>query len=134
MRRGFCVEVLGAVLANHGHAGLGEHADLLECDVLDRGQHLHALADLVADSREVVGDAARVEAADQLRHASPAWRPVTPRSRRWEKKRSASWIVHRPQSWTVSTPASVRRSRAIPLRSTVRPLVPNAARTSSPTS
>ena len=40
-----------------------------------------------------------VEAGDQTRHMTPAWRPVTPWSRRCEKKRS-SQIVHRPTSMT----------------------------------
>ena len=44
--------------------------------------------------------AAGVQAGDQARHTTPAWRPVTPWSRRWEKKRS-SHIVHRPVSCTL---------------------------------
>src|SRR3954464_3630844 len=80
--------------------------------------------DFLADAVEVRADRARVEAVDQLRHATPAWRPVTPRSRRWEKKRSGSWIVHSPPAWTVSTPAAVRRSRARALRATRRPPLP----------
>ncbi len=133
------LEVLRAVLARDGDPRLGEDAELLERDVLDGGEDLDlgrvapGAGDLLADPLEVRAHDARVDAPDQLRHAIPAWRPVTPRSRRWEKKRS-SWIVHSPQSWTTPTPAASSRSRASALRSSVRPLVPNAAWTSSPTS
>ena len=40
------------------------------------------------------------------RHTTPAWRPVTPPSARWEKNRSGRQIVHSPTSWTSATPAS----------------------------
>ena len=77
---------------------------------------------------------ARVQPADQLRHAIPAWRPVTPRSRRWEKKSPASQIVHRPKSWTSVTPAACNRARGVALRSSVARRSPKRAWTSSPTS
>ena len=68
---------------------------------------------LRADAREVLAHAAGVEAGDQTRHTTPAWRPVTPPSRRWEKNRPSQHIVHRPTSCTVATPASRARRAAI---------------------
>ena len=93
--------------------GLGERAELLDRDVLDRGEDLGSsvAADLVAHLARGWRRRARVEAADQLRHATPAWRPVTPPSRRWEKKRSASQIVHRPKSSISVHAGRLRRAR-----------------------
>ena len=71
-----------------------QHADLLERHVLDRGEDLDlgrvapGVGDRLAHALEVRADAGGVEAGDQARHTTPAWRPVTPWSRRWEKKRS----------------------------------------------
>ena len=105
VRLGLGDEVLRAVLAQQRHARLGEHLELLERHVLDRGEQL-GVADLRADALGVLAHARGVEAADQLRHTTPAWRPVTPPSARWEKNRSLRHIVHRPTSWTSATPAS----------------------------
>ena len=68
-----------------------EHAELLERDVLDRGEDARprrvaaGVGDRRAHALEVGADAGGVEAGDQARHTTPAWRPVTPLSRRWEK-------------------------------------------------
>ena len=91
------LEVLGAVLARERDPGRGERADLLQRHVLDGGEDLGPFGELRADPLEVLADAGDVEPADQSRHTSPAWRPVTPWSRRWEKNSSASHIVHRPR-------------------------------------
>ena len=101
------------------HAGLGEHLELLERHVLDRGEQLRA-ADLRADALGVLAHAGGVEPADQLRHTTPAWRPVTPPSARWEKNRSVRHIVHSPRSWTSATPASASLAAATAGRSRLR--------------
>ena len=134
------LELLGAVLARECDAGLGEHAELLERDVLDGGEDLDArrvapgAGDLLAHALEVRAHALGVEAPDQLRHATPAWRPVTPRSRRWEKKRS---VVDRAQPAVVDVADARRREPLAGERLEVDACarcVPNAAWTSSPTS
>ena len=43
-----------------------------------------------------------VEPLYELSHARPAWRPVRPRSRRWEKNSSGLQLVQRPQALTRS--------------------------------
>jgi len=121
-------EVLGAVLAHQLDAGLGEHRELLDRHVLDRREDLHVGrvapggGDLGADPLEVRADHVGPQSGDQLNHTSPACRPVTPRSRRWEKNSASSeQIVHSSTSWTVSTPARSSWARAIALRSRFRP-------------
>ena len=99
MGRRLGLEVLGAVLAGELDPGLGERAELLERDVLDGRQDLHAAGQLLAHAREVLADAAGVEAGDQLRHAIPACRPVTPPSRRCEKNRPNA--AHRAEAAVV---------------------------------
>ncbi len=60
-----------------------------------------AAVDLLADAGGVLAHPGRVQA----RHTTPAWRPVTPPSRRWEKNRSSpAQIVQSPVSWISSTP------------------------------
>ena len=79
--------------------------------VLDRGQDLHPLrvapgaGDRLADALQVGVHQLRGQPVDQLDHhppmsqATPAWRPVTPRSRRWEKNSAGSeQIVQIPMS------------------------------------
>ena len=91
-------EVLGAVLAAERHAGLDEHPDLLERDVLRRREHLDALAHLGAHGGEVRAHDVGLQPGDQLRHATPAWRPVRSPSRRCEKNSRGSQNVQSPQS------------------------------------
>ena len=89
------LELLGAVLAEQREPGLAEHAHLLQRDVLDRGEDLDLggvaprVGDRLAHPFEIGVDAGGVEPRDQARHMTPDWRPVTPRSRRWEKSRPA---------------------------------------------
>src|SRR5215218_6757210 len=106
------LELLRAVLAEQGEPGFLERRHLLQRHVLDRRQDVHAVADLGADSLEVVADAGGVEPGDQARHTTPDWRPVMPRSRRWEKSvRGSLQIVQSPVSWT-SMPCASSCSRA----------------------
>src|SRR4029079_15662191 len=112
-------EILGAVLAEQRHARLGEHAELLERDVLDGRQQLR-VADLRADTLRSLAPPRGVEAGDQARHTTPAWRPVTPPSARWEKNRSGRQIVQTPRAGTSATPASARSCRAPAGRSRLR--------------
>src|SRR5438309_975284 len=111
------LEVLCAVLADDADARLGQDVHLLDRDVLGRRAHLDRVGvapgmgrgagDLPADALEVAPHAASVEPADQLRHTTPAWRPVTPPSRRCEKNSPGlEHIVHRPGSCTSATPAA----------------------------
>ena len=95
---GLGLELLGAVLAHDRQAGLGDHAELLERDVLHRGEQLdlgrvaagllRRRGDLLADALGRGAHRLGLQAGDQARHTTPAWRPVTPRSRRWEKNSS----------------------------------------------
>src|ERR1700754_1339702 len=135
------LEVLRAVLAEQVHARLAQRVELVDRHVLDRGEDLDLgrgparLRDPLLDALEVRADLGGLEAGDQARHTTPAWRPVMPLSRRWLKKRS-SQIVQIPASSTSATPASC--SRATCARSRLRPLraswAANWAWTSSPTS
>ena len=124
------LEVLRAVLAQQRQPGLAEHAELLQRHVLDRGQQLDlgrvaaGVGDRRAHALEVGVDARGVEAGDQARHMTPAWRPVMPLSRRCEKKRS-SQIVHRPTSMN-SMPWASSCWRAPPRR--CRGCAPRGAR------
>ena len=91
-------------------AGVGERADLLDRHVLDGGESSTSAGRARAPPppRSPRARAARlrahplgVEAVDQLRHATPAWRPVTPPSRRWEKNSAGSRrSCTAPASWT----------------------------------
>src|SRR3712207_1211084 len=82
--------VLGAVLAHHRDPRLGQRRQVVGRDVLDRRADLDLVADPLAHAREVLADAVRVHHA---RTTMPHWRPVRPRSRRWEKSRSGLKIV-----------------------------------------
>jgi hypothetical protein len=109
------LELLRAVLAEQRDARLRERAELLERDVLDRGEQLDvagsrprgAARDLLAHAVGV----ARRAAPDQARHTTPAWRPVTPPSRRWEKNSASAHIVHRPGVVDLGTPAARAAAR-----------------------
>src|SRR5205085_11865217 len=103
-------------------------------DVLDRGADAAGGPDLVATPGEVGRHPRRVDRPlDQARHATPAWRPAVSPSRR--KLKYSGWqMVQQATSSIASTPAALRRRAASVGRSTVRPVLANAARTSSPTS
>ena len=115
-QRGLGRQVLGPVLPEQAQAGLGQDLELLGGDVLRGGQDLHVAGvapgrggELVVDALEVGPDARGVQAPDHLRHATPAWRPVTPPSRRWLKKSpGGAHIVHRPLRWSSSTAGGVQ--------------------------
>ena len=62
MGRRLGLEVLGAVLPTQLDPGVGQRAELLQGHVLDGGEDLHAVGELVAHAGEVVADAAGVEA------------------------------------------------------------------------
>src|SRR5262249_9441066 len=99
-------KILGPVLTEQGDPGLREHSELFERHVLHRREDLDVagcaagVGDLRADPLQVLAYALDAQPADQLRHATPAWRPVRPWSRRCEKNRERSaQIVHSPTSW-----------------------------------
>ena len=70
-------QVLHAVLADQLDAGLRQRGQITGLDVLGGGEDLDLRADSLAHP---------VEVSLQLFNThSPAWRPVTPSSRRWEK-------------------------------------------------
>ena len=104
--RGLGLELLRAVLAEQRDAGLGEHAEVLDVDVLDRGEQLD-VAGIAARARarrrrspRARGRRSRARApASSARHTTPAWRPVTPPSRRWEKNSVVA--AHRAQAGVV---------------------------------
>ncbi len=80
------LELLRAVLPDDPDARLGERGQRLGGEVLDGGEHLHGApaverlharaaacdVDLGADALEVRAHPRRVEAGDQLSHATPA--------------------------------------------------------------
>src|SRR3954470_19079431 len=140
------LELLGAVLAEQRDAGLRQRAEVVGLDVLHGGEQLHGLRVAARASRGRLDSRAHpvgVGADDvdvQARHTTPAWRPVTPPSRRWEKNSARSaHIVHRPVSRTSATPAASSCARATASRARLRPprrasYAANRAWTSSPTS
>src|ERR1700730_7333307 len=90
-RRDLVLEILRAVLAEQTDARLGEDRELLQRDVLGRGQDLDLRAAwshpsrlrsfasgayLLPQALEVCAHRLRVQARDQLSHATPAWRPA----------------------------------------------------------
>ena len=105
-------------------AGLGEHAELLERDVLDRREDL--------DVRVAPRDLRRARARGCRRRARRRGRgSAPPREPRLaagdaavaavgEEALGRRTIVHRPPSWTSATPAACSRARATALRSSVR--------------
>ena len=118
-------------------------------DVLHRREDLdarrvaagpRAAAAISSRTRSRFARTRRVEAGDQLRHATPAWRPGAPRSRRWEKNalRIAQIVqtpdVVRPRSRR--PPAARARGDGLEVERRGRDgVVPgSAAWTSSPTS
>src|SRR5947209_482879 len=122
-------QVLRAVLADQRDPCVGELGELVDADVLRRCADLDVVADARSDPLEVRPDALYVS------HAIPAWRPVTPPSRRCEKNRSGRQLVHMPTSLICSTPPASSLARAIAFRSIVAATaIPNAANTSCPTS
>ena len=70
-------QLLCAVLPHQLDAGLGQRRQVIGRHVLDRGQDLDLGADLLANPLEV--------RPYLLSTHKPAWRPVRPSSRRWEK-------------------------------------------------
>ena len=101
------LEVLSAILAEHLEARVREHLEFTGGDVLDRGQDLHfargapGAGDLGPHPLEVLAHLIGAKIVDQLNHAMPACRPVTPWSLRWEKNsESSEQIVQRPTSYT----------------------------------
>ena len=93
-----------------------EDVEVLERDVLDGGEQLDLVGaaaglargrlDLGPHALEPAPHRLDLDAVDQARHTTPACRPVTPPSRRWEKNSPNQHIVHSPTSWTCSTPAA----------------------------
>src|SRR6476469_3454912 len=133
-------ELLRAVLPHERDAALGQHPHLLDGHVLDRREDLDVVRraarrrDPLVHPLEVLAHARR----SQLSHATPACRPVTPLSRRCEKKRSARQLVHRSTSSIRLTPAASSLDRAIARSESIRPSAApsypaNARSTSSPT-
>jgi hypothetical protein len=127
-RRGLGHELLGAVLAHDGDTAVGQCRQLLDRQIFDRGQDLHlrrvasGRCDRLPCPGQVARHRLRPQPADQVNHATPAWRPVTPRSRRWENSRAGSeQIVQIPMSAMVVAPTSRSCRRAIALRSRLRP-------------
>src|SRR3954451_21020425 len=124
------LELLGAVLPQQREPGLVEDVEVLERDVLDRREQLDVvsvaaglarrLGDLGTHALEPAPHGLQLDAADQARHTTPACRPVTPRSRRWEKNSPNQHIEHSPTSWTSSTPAASSCARATFARSRLR--------------
>src|SRR5215208_7202472 len=126
-------EILRAVLAHERDARLSERGQVFGVDVLDRGADLDRVPDALADALQVSPDAVSV----YVRHTSPPWRPVTPPSRRCEKKRSSRQLVQRSTCSMCSMPAVRKLASAIARRSSMRPFAKrasNCSRTSSPTS
>ena len=115
------LEVLRAVLADQRDPGLGERPELLERHVLDRGEDLDAVRQLAADPREVGADAGGVEAGDQTRHTTPAWRPVTPAvAAVGEEQAVPAHACTGRRRGSRRTPASASWARAIAARSRLR--------------
>ena len=95
--RDLALEILRAVLADETDARLGEGGELLQREVLGRGQDLDLRApwphagglrsfassgDRLVQALEVRAHDLRAQARDQLSHATPAWRPARSPSRR----------------------------------------------------
>src|SRR5215208_3377571 len=129
--RGLGLELLSAVLAQQRQPGLVQDMEVLERDVLDGGEQLDlvgaaaglasGVVDLGPHALEPAPHRLDLDAVDQARHTTPACRPVTPPSRRWEKNSDGSaHMVHSPTSWTSSTPASRNCARATFARSRLR--------------
>src|SRR4051812_48373073 len=96
MLRALGEQLLRAVLPHQLDAALGQRRQLVGGHVLDRGEDLHvrrvatSCDDALTHPLEVVADELRAQARELARHVSqtsPAWRPVTPWSRRGEKNR-----------------------------------------------
>ena len=113
-------EVLLAVLADQRHPGLGQRPHLLQRHVLasrrgsrPRARRARGRAPGWRRSSPARGrgSAPAPQALPGSSQARPACRPVTPPSRRWEKKSSGSQLVQRPAISIRSTPASRRRRR-----------------------
>jgi hypothetical protein len=110
---------------------LREHAHRLDGHVLGGGQQLDLrgvaaragtrLRDAPARVAGPLPHAAGLEALYDPSQASPAWRPVTPPSRRWEKNSSGLQLTHNPATAMSPTPHD-RSSDAIAAgRSSARP-------------
>ena len=118
------LEVLEAVLADQLDPGLGERVHLLGDDVLGRREDLDLRPAALAHPLEVARARPRGRcrgSAQASIQTSPAWRPVRPASRRWEKNSSGLQLVQRPAASTASTPAAASSRRATSGRSSIRP-------------
>ena len=119
-------EILLAVLADQGDAGLGQCSHLLQRHVLAGDEDLDPVGRPLAHPRQVGPHRVRIDAVDQLRHQAsiqtrPPWRPVRPASRRWEKNSPGSQLVQSPAASTRSTPASSNSRRATSAGRACRP-------------
>ena len=110
------LELLGAVLAEQREPRRGERADVLGVDVLDRGRagrrRRVARRRVARRRRSPRGSAralARTRSGLYARHTTPAWRPVTPPSRRCEKKSVARTSCTARCRGRVPTPACASR-------------------------
>ena len=114
VRRGLGLEVLGAVLAEQRRArprraspssSSGTYLTAARSSTsAGRGRARRARSRSHALGR---AHARGVEAGDQARHTTPAWRPVTPPSRRWEK--NSAEPAHRAQADVVDRRRRRRR-------------------------
>ena len=138
------LEVLEAVLADQLDPGLGERPHLLGGTYLVAARISTSAPQRSRTRSRLRRTVAGVDVADRLRpsiQTSPAWRPVRPPSRRWEKKSSGSQLVQRPLDSTALDPGA-REQAARDLgqvehaarRRPRRRARANAASTSSPTS
>src|SRR6185437_1539819 len=141
-------EILGAVLAEQGDACLGQRGQLVGrhvlggCQQLDLARVAPRAGDLLADAVEVLADVLRPQSSELARHVRqmmPAWRPVTPLSRRWEKNRSSRQLVQIPTLLIWVTPPASSFVRAIVRSESMRAsaasgMPAKASSTSGPTS
>src|SRR5207248_6193393 len=141
-------QLLRAVLPHEFYAALRERRQLVGGHVLDGGEDLHvagvaaACGDAFPHAFEVVPDPLGAEVCELASHVSqtsPAWRPVTPLSRLWEKKSSGRQLVQRGNESIFVTPRASSFCWATTLSESMRPLATpwrslNSASTSSPTS
>src|SRR5439155_9337594 len=117
-------EGLGRVLADQPDSGLGQRAHLLNRDVFRGREQLDLPGpppsaragglDPLLHREQVLAHALGLERRPCLyaSHARPACRPVTPWSRRWEKKWLGLHDVHISTSWTRSAATPAHSSSA----------------------
>ena len=120
------LEVLEPVLADQLDAGLGERAHLVRRRRTwsrpgSRRPRPRARAPARGCARTTSGSMPRISSAI-CSHATPAWRPVSPPSRRWEKNRSGLQLVQRPRALDLARRRPRPSSRvATSGRSSIRP-------------